>query len=160
MYGLKEKVISKLLVKLMKIDKNSADAYNVTNWKMPARDSDQLGLGSFPQRAYIVLKKRAMITEPGNMRISEVNEMLDQLAAAQKEENQMPIFEKFYRKMNAEELTWLIKIILRQMKMGATEKTMLNVSYSEICSFYLLEHQLIFPTAMASRRRSSVQRFF
>lgn len=131
MYGLKEKVIGKLLVKLLKIDKNSTDAYNVLNWKLRAQDSDAGGSGNFPERCYKVLKKRAIINEPGNLRISDVNEMLDQLAAAQKEESQLPILEKFYRRMNAEELTWLIRIILRKMDVGATEKTILNVSYLE-----------------------------
>ena len=64
----------------------------------------------------------------GDMRISEVNELLDKLSAAQKEESQLPIFEIFYNRMNADELMWLIRIILRQMKVGATEKTILQVS--------------------------------
>jgi len=66
------------------------------------------------------------------MRIAEVNAQLDKLAAAQKEEQQLPIFETFYERMNAEELMWLIRIILRQMKVGATEKTFLNVSIHEL----------------------------
>ena len=44
-----------------------------------------------------------------------------------KEEQQVPIIEDFYKRMNPEELTWLIRIILRQMKIGATEKTILDI---------------------------------
>jgi DNA ligase-4 len=35
MYGLKEMTIGKLLVKLMKIDKNSDDGHNILQWKLP-----------------------------------------------------------------------------------------------------------------------------
>ncbi|CAG8956186.1 hypothetical protein HYFRA_00012103 [Hymenoscyphus fraxineus] len=129
-YGLKEKAIAKLLIKLLKINKDSDDGFNILNWKSPARDSDAGGSGNFSERCYKVLKKRAIINEPGDLRIAEVNEMLDQLAAAQKEENQLPIFERFYHRMNAEELTWLIRIIIRGpggMKIGATEKTILDL---------------------------------
>jgi DNA ligase-4 len=37
MYGLKEKTIGKLLVKVMKIDRNSEDGFNLLNWKLPGQ---------------------------------------------------------------------------------------------------------------------------
>ncbi|OBT61116.1 hypothetical protein VE03_10828 [Pseudogymnoascus sp. 23342-1-I1] len=97
MYGLKEKTIGRLLVKLMKIDKNSEDGYNLLNWKLPGQT------------------------------FAKVNQLLDQLSSAPKEEAQLPIFQIFYNRMNADELMWLIRIILRQMKVGASEKTFLDL---------------------------------
>lgn len=52
------------------------------------------------------------------MRIGEVNVLLDKLSGSQKEEDQIPIFQTFYKQMNADELMWLIRIILRQMKVS------------------------------------------
>lgn len=124
MYGLKEKTIGKLLVRVMKIDKNSSDAYNLLNWKLPGVSSTSAMAGDFAGRCYEVISKRPIKTTPGSLTIGQVNEMLDRLSAAQKEENQLPIFEKFYENMNAEEMLWLIRIILRQMKIGASEKTL------------------------------------
>lgn len=126
MYGLKEKAIGKLVVKTLKINPRSDDAQNLTDWKkiFPASKS----AGDFAARCYEALSKRAMRTQVGDMRIAEVNALLDKLAAVSKEEDQLPIFEEFYNRMNAEELMWLIRIILRQMKIGATERTLLNVS--------------------------------
>lgn len=69
--------------------------------------------------------------EPGNMSIADVNEMLDNLAAASGEKEQLPILESFYHRMNADELMWLIRIILKQMKVGATEKTFLNLWHAD-----------------------------
>lgn len=127
MYGLKEKTIGKLLVRVMKIDKNSEDGFNLLNWKLPGAKSSSVMAGDFAGRCYEVIKKRPIRTTLGKLTVLEVNDMLDELSAAQKEENQLPIFEQFYNQMNPEELLWLIRMILRQMKIGATEKTILDV---------------------------------
>ncbi|KAG9238009.1 putative DNA ligase 4 [Amylocarpus encephaloides] len=127
MYGLKEKAIGRLLVKLLKIGKDSEDGFNLLYWKLPGHTTATRMAGDFAGRCHEVLKKRAMINDDGDMRIEEVNKLLDQLSMAQKEDTQLPIFEQFYHRMNAEELMWLIRIILRQMKIGASEKTILTM---------------------------------
>lgn len=130
MYGLKEKAIGRLLVKLLKLNPSSDDGFNLLNWKLPGQTSASRMAGDFAGRCYEVLSKRPMRTSVGNLRIAEVNQLLDKLAAAQKEDTQLPVFEEFYEQMNADELMWIIRIILRQMKLGASEKTFLNVSSS------------------------------
>lgn len=127
MYGLKEKAIGKILVKIMKINKNSDDASLLLNWKLPGNVPTSTMAGDFAGRCFEVLSKRPIRTTIGNMSIAEVNSMLDKLSAATKEDQQIPIFEEFYKNMCADELMWLVRIVLRQMKIGATEKTMLDV---------------------------------
>ena len=68
-----------------------------------------------------------MRTEAGDMTIAEVNEQLDRLAASSGESENIRVFEVFYNRMNAEELMWIIRIILKQMKVGATERTFLSL---------------------------------
>lgn len=126
-YGLKESNIGKLLVKLMMIDKNSDDAQKVLQWKLPGQSRVNGMAGDFAGRCFEVLSKRPMRTEVGDMTIVDVNVMLDKLSAASGEGEQLPVFETFYQRMNPEELMWLIRIILKQMKIGATEKTLLNM---------------------------------
>jgi DNA ligase-4 len=128
MYGLKEKTIGKLLVKLLKLNPNSEDGFNLLNWKLPGQTTASRMAGDFAGRCYEVLSKRAMRSTVGDMRIAEVNELLDRLSVVGKEEDQLPIFRNFYNRMNAEELMWLIRIILRQMKIGASEKTIFEAS--------------------------------
>ncbi len=127
MYGLKENAIGKLLVKLMKIDKNSEDGYSLLHWKLPGHAMPSRMTGDFAGRCYEVLAKRPLRTEVGDLRIAQVNALLDQLAEASGEAEQLPIFETFYEHMNPEELTWLIRIILKEMKVGASERTILNL---------------------------------
>ncbi|KAM0480398.1 hypothetical protein ACHAPX_004229 [Trichoderma viride] len=124
-YGLKENAIGKLLVKLMKIDKNSEDGYNLLHWKLPGQTTGARLAGDFAGRCFEVISKRPMRTQVGNMTVAEVNHELDKLAASAGEAENLRIFETFYNRMNAEELMWLIRIILKQMKVGATEKTFL-----------------------------------
>lgn len=137
MYGLKEKAIGKLIVKLLKISPSSEDGQNLINWKLPGQNATRMA-GDFAGRCYDVISKRSMRQGFGDMRIDEVNELLDRLSATSKEEFQLPIFEKFYNRMNGDELMWLIRIILRQMKVGATEKTILQASFLFKTTTYIL----------------------
>ena len=140
MYGLKEKTIGKLLVRMIGIDKNSEDAKSLMNWKSPVYTS--ASAGDFAARCFDVLNKRPIRTKVGDMRIAEVNVMLDQLSFATKEEEQFPLFEQFYRRMNAEELMWLIRIILRQMKVGATEKTFFELWHPDADNLFNVSSSL------------------
>lgn len=142
MYGVKEKGIGKILVKIMKINKESEDGYNLLNWKLPGHGATMRMAGDFAGRCFDVLSKRPMRTEPGDMTIGEVNEKLDKLSAASKEEEQVPILTEFYRRMNPEELLWLIRIILRQMKIGATERTLFDVWHPDAESLYSISSSL------------------
>ncbi|KAL2760963.1 hypothetical protein ACRALDRAFT_2039487 [Sodiomyces alcalophilus JCM 7366] len=126
-YGLKETAIGKLLVKLMKIDRNSEDGYNLLHWKLPGQTTASRMAGDFAGRCFEVLSKRPMRTAVGDMTVQEVNDLLDKLAASSGEKENLRIFEVFYQRMNAEEFMWVIRIILKQLKVGATEKTFLHL---------------------------------
>ena len=138
MYGLKEKVLARYFVKIMKIDKNSEDAQNLLNWKTANTEA----AGNFPGRCYEVISKRPFRVDVGDMTIGEVNEQLDKLSATAKEENQLPVMAEFYQRMNAEELMWLVKIILRDMKVGASEKTFFGVWHPDAESLFNISSSL------------------
>jgi DNA ligase-4 len=137
-YGLKEAVIARLLIKLLRIDPKSEDGLHMSQWKFVSGGNRNSSAGDFAGRCYDVLLKRNERTEPGNIRIAKVNHLLDRLAGAQGEREQLPIFEEFYANMNSVELKWLIRIILKQMKVGATEKTFFSVSAIVVAIEYLL----------------------
>jgi len=132
-YGLKESTIGKLLVKAMKIDRNSEDGYGLMHWKLPGQGggAGRSSAGDFAGRCYEVVAKRQMRTQPGELTIGEVNVMLDRLAGASGEAEQLPIFEQFYQAMNAEEMMWLVRIMLKDMKVGATERTFLALLHPD-----------------------------
>ncbi|KAL9128936.1 MAG: hypothetical protein Q9217_002490 [Psora testacea] len=141
MYGLKETTIAKLLIRVMKINKVSEDGQNLLNWKQPGQTTASRMAGDFAGRCYEVISKRPMLTEVGNMSVGEVNELLDRLATAD-HEGQAKIFAEFYKRMNAEELMWLVRIILRQMKVGATEKTFFNIWHADADGLFNISSNL------------------
>ncbi|KAL2156306.1 hypothetical protein VTH82DRAFT_1051 [Thermothelomyces myriococcoides] len=156
-YGLKESTIGKLLVKVMKIDRNSEDGYALMHWKLPGQAGGGGGggggngrfgggavstAGDFAGRCYEIVKKRQMRSEPGEFTIGDVNVMLDRLAAASGEAEQLPIFEEFYQGMNAEELMWLVRIILKDMKVGATERTFLGLWHPDAEALFSVSSSL------------------
>ena len=142
MYGLKEKTIGKLLIKVMKINKDSEDGYNLVNWKQPGQSAASRMAGDFAGRCFEVISKRPMRTAVGNLSIGQVNVLLDKLSVAQKEETQLPIFEEFYEKMNPDEILWVIRVILRQMKVGATEKTFFSIWHPDAESLFNISSNL------------------
>ncbi|ERF72692.1 DNA ligase 4 [Endocarpon pusillum Z07020] len=142
MYGLKEKALGKLLVQIMKIDKNSEDGFSLLNWKLPGQNAASRMAGDFAGRCYEVISKRPMRTEVGDMTIGEVNDLLDELSAAPREDYQRPILARFYQRMNATELMWLVRIILRQMKVGATERTFFDLWHPDAESLFNVSSSL------------------
>ncbi|KAL8859985.1 MAG: hypothetical protein Q9178_003534 [Gyalolechia marmorata] len=142
MYGLKEKTIAKLLIRVMKINKDSEDGFNLLNWKQPGQSATSHMAGDFAGRCHEVIAKRPILTKVGDMSIGEVNSLLDELSAAHKEDAQQRIFMQFYQRMNADELMWLIRIILRQMKVGATEKTIFNIWHPDAESLFNISSNL------------------
>ena len=142
MYGLKEKTIAKILIKIMKINKDSEDGYSLLNWKQPGQKTVSRMAGDFAGRCYEVVSKRPMRIEVGNMTIGEVNDLLDRLSTTPKEEQQIPIFAEFYNRMKADELLWLIRVILRQMKVGATETTFFNIWHPDADTLFNVSSNL------------------
>ncbi|KAI0799207.1 ATP dependent DNA ligase domain-containing protein [Xylaria sp. FL0064] len=138
-YGLKENAIARLLIKFMRLDRHSDDAQSMLKWKRPDQSSTA---GDFVDRCYSVLSKRPSRIEPGDMRIAEVNELLDKLSAVSGEKSQLPIVETFYERMNAEELKWLIRIVLKQMRIGATERTVLELWHPDAQHLYNVSSSL------------------
>ncbi|KAI4254727.1 MAG: hypothetical protein L6R42_007070, partial [Xanthoria sp. 1 TBL-2021] len=71
MYGLKEKTIAKLLIKVMKINKDSEDGFNLLNWKQPGQSTTSRMAGDFAGRCHEVIAKRPILIKVGDMSIGE-----------------------------------------------------------------------------------------
>ncbi|KAK4661656.1 DNA ligase (ATP) [Podospora pseudopauciseta] len=151
-YGLKESGIGKMLVRVMKIGRDSEDGYSLLHWKLPGGGGGgnqrfggkgQTGTaGDFAGRVLEVVGKRAMRGTPGGWTIGEVNVLLDRLAGASGEREQLPIFEEIYRNCCAEEVMWLVRIILKDMRVGATERTFLGLWHPDAEALFSVSSSL------------------
>lgn len=132
-YGLKEKALGRLWVKVLNLASGSPDAVSLLNFKQGANQS----AGNFGNRCYEVLVKRTSLTEPGTMTVDEVNERLDVLADGETDSaKQIEVLTYFYKHMNATELKWLMRIIVRQMNIGATEKVFFDPWHPDAISLF------------------------
>lgn len=118
---MKEKVLGKLIVKVLNISYDSDDAQALLNWKHGRGRS----AGDFSAQCLDVIQKRKAHSEYGVVTIAQVNDWLDELSATNKTEDQVNVIQKFYDNMNSKELKWVIRIIIRNMRIGVTEKTLL-----------------------------------
>jgi DNA ligase-4 len=118
---MKEKVLGKLVVKVLNISNDSEDAKALLNWKHGRGRS----AGDFSAVCLDVIQKRKVHSEYGVVTIDQVNEWLDELSASNKTEDQVKVIQRFYDNMSSKELKWIIRIIIRSMRIGVTERTLL-----------------------------------
>uniref|UniRef100_A0A060SZN6 DNA ligase 4 n=1 Tax=Blastobotrys adeninivorans TaxID=409370 RepID=A0A060SZN6_BLAAD len=129
MYSMKEKVLGKYLVRVLKISPESPDAQALMNWKQ----GNAYSAGNFSERCYDIIKKRETKSDYGTLTIGQVNELLDKLSG---ESDSQAVIQEFYDNMNSEEMRWLIRAILRNMRIHATEKTILEAWHPDAMALF------------------------
>lgn len=117
-YGLKEAALAKCLSDALGLAKESEDAKKLLNW----RKGGAQHVGNFPLVAAEVLFMRQS-TSSGGLKIKDVNSYLDQLVAAENKEDKSSILAELISKTNAQEMKWIIIFILKELKLGLSEKT-------------------------------------
>lgn len=138
MYGLKEKSLGLLVVKTLNLSKDSEDAKQLLDYK----SGNLASVGNFSLVCAEIIKKRNPNVNYSDMTVDDVNKVLDDLSQVSKTEEQLPIFRKFYEKMNAEELLWIIRIILRYVQIGASEKTFFDNFHPDAMALYSVTSSL------------------
>lgn len=123
-FQLKEKRLASELIKILRIDPKSEDGKAMLKWK----DGASVGVGNFARRCRENIFKRQGKKEYSNLDLDQINDYLDQLALSsdKKGDAQQKIIEKLLQQMNAHEMYWLIKIIIKSMKIHLSEKTVLS----------------------------------
>ncbi|XP_025824228.1 putative DNA ligase 4 isoform X2 [Panicum hallii] len=121
-YGLKETALAAVLVDALGIAKDSPDAVRLINWR---RGGGGRNAGNFALVAAEVLQRRQGITS-GGLTIKEVNDALDRLAATENRSEKATILSSLIKKTNALEMKWLLMIILKDLKLGISEKSIFD----------------------------------
>lgn len=118
-YGLKEAVLGKCIADALGLAKDSDDAKKLLNWKKGSN------AGNFPLVSAEVLYRRQS-SSSGYLSINDVNDYLDKLAAAESRDAKTAILAELINKTNAHEMRWIIMFILKELKLGMSEKTVLH----------------------------------
>ncbi|KAI0821590.1 DNA ligase 4 [Irpex lacteus] len=128
-YGLKEKNLAKIYIKLIPLNRQDPDAIRLLNWKRPSERF--ASSGDFPNVLYEVVSKRSSVIQ-GSLSIDELNDILDSLSQDMgKSDRQAKIMQKVYNRTTPEEQRWIVRIILKDMIISVKETTVFSVFHPD-----------------------------
>ncbi|GAA5981421.1 hypothetical protein JCM10908_004104 [Rhodotorula pacifica] len=144
-YNLKEQKLAKALVEALDLPRNSTAAIKLEHWKTPTKDDP--GAGEFASVAYDVIKSRSTVTTSrSDTTIDSINDVLDKLSQTTSlgEDGQKrslaaehaKILKRCVTNMTPGEMKWLIRIILRDLKIGVGEKTIFDRLHPDAMSVF------------------------
>ncbi|MCO5598394.1 hypothetical protein L7F22_052489 [Adiantum nelumboides] len=120
-FGLKESVLSKCISDALGLAKDSPDARRLLDWKRGPSGT----AGNFPFVASDILYRRQS-TSSGHLSIKDVNDYLDKLAASENRDEKTEIIAALIKKTNVKKMTWIIRLILKDLELGVREKMILQ----------------------------------
>ncbi|KAM8904251.1 DNA ligase 4 isoform 1-T2 [Spinachia spinachia] len=134
-YGIKENMLAKLYIDVLGLPKNGPEANKLLNYRTPTTSQGEAG--DFAGMAYFVLKKRC--ASPGTLSIKEVNDFLDSVAinnAGKQKDLVKKSLLHLITQSSALEQKWLIRMILKDMKLGISKETVLQVFHPDAAELY------------------------
>ncbi|KAL7845764.1 hypothetical protein AOLI_G00239560 [Acnodon oligacanthus] len=134
-YGIKENMLAKLYIEVLGLPKTGPEANKLLNYRAPTTSQGEVG--DFALTAYFVLKKRC--TSQGNLSIKQVNDFLDSVAmnnAGKQKDLVKKSLLHLITQSSALEQKWLIRMILKDMKLGVSKETVLQVFHPDAPELY------------------------
>ncbi|XP_055965459.1 DNA ligase 4 [Sorex fumeus] len=129
-YGIKETMLAKLYIELLNLPKEGKDAQKLLNYRTPTGTRGDAG--DFAMIAYFVLKPRCL--QKGSLTIQEVNSILDSIASnnsSKRKDLMKKSLLQFIAQSSALEQKWLIRMIVKDLKLGISHQTILSVFHSD-----------------------------
>ncbi|KAI3811462.1 hypothetical protein L1987_21186 [Smallanthus sonchifolius] len=123
-YGLKESVLATCIIDALGMSRESADAVRLINWRKGGAKTGA-NVGNFSLVASEVLQRRqGMIS--GGLTIKELNDLLDRLASSENRAEKTSVLSDLIKKTNSQEMKWIVMIILKDLKLGISEKSIFH----------------------------------
>ena len=117
-YGLKETTLGKLYAELLSLPTREKEA--LIYFKNPKKQIEGCPAGGFVEVLEFILSKRVGASK--NLSVEEVNKHLDDLANSIDKSEKKKVMQGLVCSMNSLEQKWLVKIILKDMKLGTHDK--------------------------------------
>lgn len=121
-YGLKESVLATCLVDALGISRDAPDAVRLLNWRKGGTAKAGVNAGNFSLIAAEVLQRRQGMAS-GGLSVKELNDLLDRLASSENRGEKTSVLSTLIQKTNAQEMKWVIRIILKDLKLGMSERS-------------------------------------
>ncbi|CAB4409290.1 ATP-dependent DNA ligase [Rhizophagus irregularis] len=134
-YGMKEMVLAKTYISVMGLAKDSVYAKRLIHWKMPGSSRSKTA-GDFASVAFEVISPRSTVVGRGTMPIEDVNYQLDVLNAASGKQEYQKVIRHFFNDYTAMEQKWIIRIILKELKIGISEKSIFSLFHPDASNLF------------------------
>ncbi|RSH81465.1 DNA ligase (ATP) [Saitozyma podzolica] len=130
-YNLKEAMLAKCYIEVLGLDKHSEAAQRLIKWKQPIDGQADAVSGDFARVCYHEIAARSTV-EDGQLTIDAVNSLLDQLAAGRlRQADYVPILRKINQQCTPVEQEWIIRIILKDLRISIREKGVFAVFHPD-----------------------------
>ena len=120
--------MANLFIDMMQIGDNSVGAKKLKDYKHPKNNFRGQDL-DFAAVLFSVIQSRSY--ESKKISVAEINERLDQIVAMTDAEGKKMILRDLFRKLNAEEVKWLVRVILKTMPLGLGEVTLFKALHPD-----------------------------
>eukprot|EP00760_Papus_ankaliazontas_P034983 PhM_4_TR7572/c1_g1_i1/m.7768/K10777/LIG4, DNL4; DNA ligase 4 len=124
-YGLKISKLAKIYIEILGLSPSSTDATRLMRWKDPTKST--VDVTHFSDVVFTILVNRAHGTASQNaLTVADINQRLDELAGATSGERRKTILLNLLRCTSAVEQKWLIRVLLKDMRMHVQHTTLLG----------------------------------
>ncbi|XP_013776591.1 DNA ligase 4-like isoform X1 [Limulus polyphemus] len=131
-YGMKEHFLAKILIKVQCLSEESEDSQKLLNYRAPKSAKDVAG--DFASVAEFVFRKRCPPETSPSINLEEINKHFDDISinnVAKNKEEIKKTFRFLTHNISSRDLKWLIRMILKEMKLGISEQTVLNTFHPD-----------------------------
>lgn len=141
-YGVKEARLGRIYCKMLAIDKRVPDCDWVLNYADPARARDGVKAGDISAIIEEIMKYRTDHRGKESYTVAEINQMLDEFAAARSDDEKAAVLMKLNRKASPQQHAYFARIILKDMHIGMTEETVLKYYHPDALELYFATDSL------------------
>ncbi|KAK0161116.1 hypothetical protein PV327_009628 [Microctonus hyperodae] len=132
-HGLKEKTLGNLYIRIFCLGKNTTDAEKIRDYREPTEC--QRKINDFAETLYWILKPR--LETSSTMTIEQVNCILDKIAEKNAiNEKKNSEFINLMQLCNGLAIKWITRLILKDIKLGLGEQTILKAYHPDAARLY------------------------
>ncbi|POM75363.1 DNA ligase [Phytophthora palmivora] len=135
-YMLKEKKIAKIYIDVLGLAPISKDAQKLEHFNDP-KIVESKSVGDFAAVLFdVVLYQSARTTSKQQHTLQDVNELLDQLVQADSNAARKKVFMKLATEYSADEQKWIIRVVLKDLKIGLRHERVLQFIHPDAMEMY------------------------
>ena len=136
-YGLKESLLAREYVDILNIAPTSEHGRALIQWKKP---SNGRSAGNFAEIVELALQNR--VAKESSISVGEVDRMLTQLHAQPDKARKSKVLRRLINCTTAHQQKWIVRLILRDLKLSMSEKTMLRIIHEDAEEYFNITSSL------------------